>query len=247
MEIRQQNILVTGASEGIGAALARQLAAEGAQVTITARNQANLEAVANGRMRVHPADLTDAGHRQQLATEAGPVDILVNNAGMGLYAPSHRCDPADLRRLFELNLFAAHHLTHLLTPGMIERRRGLVVNIGSIAGKVPLPWFTLYSASKYALGAFTEGLRMELAGTGVHAMIVCPGYVKTGFQDHVLGGRPPRRIREAKHFAQTAETLDLPRHSLAVSAGQCIDRRLVNDEFGDACLDRGAEGELGGF
>lgn len=205
MKIDGARILVTGASEGIGAALAKQLADRGARVMIAARNGERLGAVAAGRMETWTVDLSDAAARAELASRAGAVDVLVNNAGMGLYAPSWKTDPAELRRMFELNLFAAQDLVRLLVPGMVERGRGLVVNVGSIAGKVTLPWFTLYSASKYALGSFTDGLRMELAGTGVKAMIVCPGYVKTGFQDHVLGGRPPARIRQAKEFAQTAD------------------------------------------
>jgi short-subunit dehydrogenase len=81
----------------------------------------------------------------------------------------------------------------------------MVVNIGSIAGKVPLPWFTLYSATKFALGSLTEGLRTELADDGIKMMVVCPGYVKTGFQEHALVGQPPGRLLKGKKFAITAE------------------------------------------
>ena len=111
----------------------------------------------------------------------------------------------EIRRLMELNLFAALGMTQLVVPSMRARRSGLVVNIGSIAGKVALPWLTLYSASKFALGAFTEGLRMELKRDGVAAMIVCPGYVRTGFQEHARGGPAPEAIRSGRRFAITAE------------------------------------------
>jgi len=84
---------------------------------------------------------------------------------------------------------------------MLEWRQGMIVNVASVAGQVPLPWFTLYSASKHAVCAFSDALRMELRGDGVHVMTVCPGYVKTAFQDHVLGGRPPECIRQARAFA----------------------------------------------
>jgi uncharacterized protein len=107
--------------------------------------------------------------------------------------------------MFELNLFAALELIQLVAPQMRLRRQGVIVNVSSIAGKVPLPWFTLYSASKHALCALGDGMRMELKREGVHVMTVCPGYVSTSFQDHVLGGRPPERIRRAKAFAVSPE------------------------------------------
>jgi short-subunit dehydrogenase len=81
----------------------------------------------------------------------------------------------------------------------------MIVNIGSIGGKMVLPWSTLYSASKYAVGALTEGLRMELRHDGVHAMLVCPGYVKTGFQEHVRGGDVPADVLRSRRYAITAE------------------------------------------
>jgi len=149
--------------------------------------------------------------RERAADEAlaalGRIDILINNAGVGVYAPSWRTPMDDMRRMFEVNLFAAVDLTQRLTPSMVERGSGLVVNVASIASKVPLPWFTLYSASKAALEAFTRGLRMELAATGVGAMLVCPGYVHTNFQASVLGGRPPAKLSSSKRFASTAETV----------------------------------------
>jgi len=197
--LQGKNVLITGASEGIGAALAARLQARGARLALVSRRSPTIA-----------ADLTLAADRVRAVGEAcellgGPIDILVNNAGIGLYAPSWQADPLDLRHMFELNLFAAMDLARLVVPGMVERRSGLIVNIGSVAGQVTLPWFTGYSASKAALGSYTAGLRMELAGTGVSAMLVCPGYVQTGFQDHVLGGKPPRRIREVKRFAVTPD------------------------------------------
>jgi short-subunit dehydrogenase len=94
---------------------------------------------------------------------------------------------------------------------MRARRSGTIVNVSSVAGKVTLPWFTLYSASKYALCSLTDGLRMELARDGVHTMTVCPGYVRTDFQQHAMGGRPPAKVEASKKFAilpeQCAETI----------------------------------------
>ena len=135
----------------------------------------------------------------------GAVDILINNAGMGLYAPAWDTPLEDARRLFELNFFAPLALTQLVAPHMRERRSGVIVNVSSVAGKVTLPWLTLYSASKYALCSLTDGLRMELKKDGIHTIGVCPGYVKTGFQDHALGGDPPAKIARSKQFAITPE------------------------------------------
>lgn len=200
--ISGKNVLVTGGSAGIGAALVTQLAAKGARVAVASRT-----APAAG-WHV-PVDLADAAARAGVVAAAeaavGPLDVLIHCAGIGLYARTWETDPEDVRRMFEVNLVAAVDLARGALPGMIARRSGLVVNVGSIAGKVPLPWFTLYSATKAALESLTVGLRMELDGTGVRTMLVCPGYVKTGFQDHVLGGRPPKKIREAKALALTAE------------------------------------------
>jgi short-subunit dehydrogenase len=200
--ISGKNVLITGASAGIGAALAEQLSGRGARLVCAQRGKP-----AHGQ---HLAvDLADPAARAGLVVAAeeaiGPLDIVIHNAGLGLYAKTWETDPEQVRRMFEVNLMAAIDLARAAVPGMIARRSGLLVNVGSIAGKVPLPWFTLYSATKAALESLTAGLRMELDGTGVRTMLVCPGYVKTGFQDHVLGGRPPKKIREAKAFAQSPE------------------------------------------
>jgi short-subunit dehydrogenase len=134
----------------------------------------------------------------------GAIDILINNAGAGLYSPSWKTHVDEVRWLMELNFFAPLSMIQLVVPHMRERRGGMVVNVGSIAGKVPLPWMTLYSASKYALGALTEGLRMELRRDGIRTMIVCPGYVKTAFQENAHGGTAPDSVIRSRRFAITA-------------------------------------------
>jgi short-subunit dehydrogenase len=98
----------------------------------------------------------------------GAIDILINNAGMGLYDPAWSTPLPDARSMFELNFFAPLALTQLVAPHMRARSSGVIVNVSSVAGKVTLPWLTLYSASKYALGSLTDGLRMELKKDGIH-------------------------------------------------------------------------------
>ena len=140
----------------------------------------------------------------------GAIDILINNAGMGTYQPSWNIPLEDARHLMELNFFAPLALAQLVVPHMKARGGGMIVNVGSIGGKVVLPWMTLYSASKYALGALTEGMRMELRAQGISTMLVCPGYVKTGFQQHVIAGQAPRPVERGRRFAITAENAPPP-------------------------------------
>jgi len=208
MRIAGRVVLITGASEGIGAACAAAFRRRGARLSLVARSREKLEAVGGPDAVVTCGDLTDERVRAR-AVEAtlekfGAVDILVNNAGVGLYAPARSAPMEQVRRLFELNLFAALGMAQLVAPAMRRQGGGMIVNVSSIAGKITLPWFTLYSASKFALNSLTDGLRLELAASGIRAMSVCPGYVRTGFQDHVLAGRPPDALLRGRRFAITA-------------------------------------------
>ncbi len=135
----------------------------------------------------------------------GGIDVLINNAGVGLYQPAWRASLAAARAMFELNLFAPLDLIQLIVPVMRPRGGGVIVNVSSIAGKVTLPWLTLYSASKQALWSLGDGLRIELKPLGIHVMTVFPGYVKTGFGGHALEGGPPPRLARYQRFAISPE------------------------------------------
>ena len=195
MRLDGKVVLITGASDGIGAACASVFRQRGARVALVARSSAKLRALAHPGDLVIPADLTAARSREDAiahtAVHFGRIDVLVNNAGVGLYVPAHEASSEDARSLFELNFFAPLHLVQLAAAQMKQQRSGSIVNVSSVAGKVTLPWFTLYSASKHALASLTDGLRTELRGYGVHCMNVFPGYVRTGFQHNVLAGRVP--------------------------------------------------------
>jgi short-subunit dehydrogenase len=210
MKISGRIVLITGASEGIGAACVTSFRRRGARLVLVARQREKLERLDGPDTLIAPADVTVPEQRERAVKAAlqrfGAIDILVNNAGIGLYAPASRAALDDVRQMFELNVLSALAMAQLIIPAMIRQRRGTIVNVGSIAGKVTLPWFTTYSASKYALGSLTDGLRMELRPFGIHAMLVCPGYVRTGFQDHVIAGSPPAAVRRAKRFAIDAST-----------------------------------------
>ena len=207
MDINSKTVLITGASEGIGAACAEAFRRRGARLSLIARSRERLERVGGPESVITAGDLRDSETRRR-AVEAtlarfGSIDILVNNAGVGLYAPSWRADMQLVRQLVELNLFVPMELTQLVVPHMIERGSGMIVNVSSIAGKVTLPWMTVYSASKFALGSWTDGLRMELKSKGIHTLTVCPGYVKTRFQEHMLSGKVPGSIQRSRRAAIT--------------------------------------------
>src|SRR5262245_45718236 len=208
MRIEGKVVLITGASEGIGAACAAEFARAGARLSLIARSEEGLRKAGGPAAVVTPGDLTDEATRRRAVDNTlerfGAIDILINNAGMGFYAPSWRSPMDETRRLMELNFFAVLGLTQLVVPHMLERKQGIIVNVGSIAGKVTLPWMTVYSASKFALESLTEGLRMELMRDNIRTLLVCPGYVKTGFQDHVSSGKTPPRVARAKRRAITA-------------------------------------------
>jgi len=209
MRIDGKVVLITGASEGIGAACAAAFRKRGARLSLIARSPEKLRDAGGPDALVTPGDLTVPEIRQAAVAATldrfGAIDILVNNAGMGLYDPAWSAPLSDARSLFELNFFVPLALTQLVAPHMRARSSGVIVNVSSIAGRVTLPWLTLYSASKYALCSLTDGLRMELKKDGIHTIAVCPGYVKTNFQDHALSGQPPPGIARRKQFAITAE------------------------------------------
>jgi short-subunit dehydrogenase len=190
--------LVTGASAGIGAAVARRLSAEGARVLVHGRDPERTRAVAaesGGTMLV--AELANPEGRQRLAAEAvnvyGRVDVLINNAGVGWSGPFIDMGVDDVRRLIEVDLLAAIELTRGLLPAMIERRNGSICFVTSIAGRTGVAGEAVYSATKAGLDVFAESLRAETAGSGVHIATVIPGVVDTGFFE--TRGRAYQRTR----------------------------------------------------
>jgi short-subunit dehydrogenase len=209
MKIEGKVVLITGASEGIGAACAAEFSRAGAHLSLTARSAEGLVRAGGPSALVTPGDLTDEPTRRLVMARTieryGAVDILVNNAGVGMYGQSWAAPMDQVRRMMELNYFALLGMLQLAVPHMRARRSGMIVNVGSIGGKVTLPWMTLYSATKFAVTSLTEGLRMELRGEGVHVLLACPGYVTTGFQKNVLAGAAPPPVMRARRMAITPE------------------------------------------
>ena len=209
MRIDGKVTIITGASEGLGAACAAEFARAGARLSLAARCEEGLRRAGGPDALITAGDLTLEETRRAVVERTierfGAVDILINNAGVGIYRRSWSTPMDEARRMWELNFFTALRMAQLVAPHMCERGAGTVVNVSSIAGKFTLPWLPLYSASKGALGAWTEALRMELGRDGIHAMLVCPGYVKTDFHRHAMGGGPPGKVAAGKRFAISPE------------------------------------------
>ncbi|MFJ8542255.1 SDR family NAD(P)-dependent oxidoreductase [Streptomyces sp. NPDC093586] len=196
---RTRTALVTGASSGIGAAVARRLADEGDwRLVLSGRDPSRLREVAqDASATAFAADLTLPGADRQLADFAlatvGPVDLLVAGAGVGWAGEFRDMPPHTIDEVFDIDVLATLRLVRLLLPGMIEAGSGRVVLIGSLAGCVGVRDEAVYSAAKAALGAFADALRYELRGTGVGVTHVVPGVVDTPFFER--RGTPYRRSR----------------------------------------------------
>jgi len=183
--------LVTGASSGIGAEIARNLAQRGHGVTLVARREDQLRELADElattgvRTEVLPTDLAERSARAALPGRVHDlgleVDILVNNAGLSTLGPIHRSDPDAEMRMIEVNVMAVIDLCSRFLPGMVERGRGAVLNVASTAAFQPLPGQAGYGGSKAFVLSYTRAIGGELKGTGVVATALCPGPVDTGF------------------------------------------------------------------
>jgi len=197
VQLQGSTVLLTGATGGIGQAIARALDERGARLRLTARRTEQLEQVAaglNGRAEVLPADLTDASGAAELAERAGKVDVLVANAGLPASGPIDDFSAEQIDRALDVNLRAPIQLTRALLPGMIERGSGHVVLMSSLSGKIASVGSSLYSATKFGLRGFASGLREDLHGTGVGVTVVFPGFVSDAGMLADSGVRLPRWV-----------------------------------------------------
>ncbi|MBU0516778.1 MAG: SDR family NAD(P)-dependent oxidoreductase [Proteobacteria bacterium] len=214
--IQDRNVIITGASSGIGAALARVCSVAGAKVALTARRADRLAAVARdlpGPTLVIPADVTSPQGRRDIARRTletwGHVDVLVNNAGLGAYGPFLETGPEKWRTLFEVNVFAAVFLTQEVLPSMLARGRGTLVNLASIGGLAAhSDSVTAYVASKHALVGFSRGLARDLAGTGVRVKAACPHLTDTEFFEAGVGAELMRgEVERFRSFMDSPEAV----------------------------------------
>jgi NADP-dependent 3-hydroxy acid dehydrogenase YdfG len=178
-------VLVTGASGGIGAATVQRLLRQGWRVFAAARRLEAMAPLAAAGAEVLPLDITEAGSRQAVATavteRVGALDALVSNAGFGEVGALETMELERARAIFEVNVFGLMGLTQLLLPAMRERRRGRLIQVSSIAGQWVTPGSGWYAASKFALEALSDGLRLELAAFGLQVVVVEPGLIATEF------------------------------------------------------------------
>jgi NAD(P)-dependent dehydrogenase (short-subunit alcohol dehydrogenase family) len=188
-EGKLSTVLVTGGTDGLGRATSILLAERGYRVFAAGRNAERLEALRNlARERKLPLeplelDVCDAASGERAIAEierrAGPVDILVNNAGIAIAAVMEEITPADLRKVFETNVFSPIRLAQRVLPEMRRRRRGRIINMSSISGKVAIPVMGTYASSKHALEAASDSMRLELYPFGIHVVLIEPGYIHT--------------------------------------------------------------------
>ncbi len=194
-------VWITGASSGIGEALAKVLARRGARLVLSARREDELDRVrdeivragsAGADIAILPFDVTDAAALDDVVAGAeaafGGIDVLVNNAGISQRSLALETDMAVYRRIMEVDFFAPVALTQRILPHMVARRRGLIAVTSSVAGKVGVPLRTAYCAAKHAVTGYYDALRAELAEHGVRVATIVPGFIRTGIARHALKG-----------------------------------------------------------
>jgi NAD(P)-dependent dehydrogenase (short-subunit alcohol dehydrogenase family) len=223
--LKGKHAVVTGASRGIGLAIARALLAQGARVTLMARDAGALEAAAAGLGRDtarQTADVADAASVNDAFARAGAVDILVNNAGQAASAPFGRTDAALWQRMLDVNLTGAYHCMQAALPGMLDAGWGRVVNVASTAGLTGYRYVAAYCAAKHGLVGLTRALALEVAARGVTVNAVCPGFTDTDIVADAV----------ANIVRKTGRTADEARAELA--AGNPQERLVQPDEVAHA-------------
>lgn len=214
MELAGKVAVVTGASMGIGEAIAKIFADQGAKVVMLSRDAGRVEA-ARGRVGQSERTLAmtcDVRHREDIDRAIGltlhhfqRIDIWVNNAGHGLLDSVAQMEMAAFREMFETNFFGAVAAMQAVIRVMRQQGGGTIINISSVAGHIPLPFHAGYSATKFALNAIGKAAGVELKKDGIHVLTVCPGYVRTQFGKNVVLGNDQKKVRPDSVRGITAE------------------------------------------
>ena len=227
--LRDQTVIVTGASSGIGEAIARRLAAAGARLVLAARRVDRLKALASeldasgACIEVVACDVTSADDRERLVAAAlarfGRIDALVNNAGYGQRGPVERVSIDSIRNNFETNVFSLVALTQLVLPHLRSQEHGRIINIGSVAGRIVRPMSSVYDSTKHALEALNDGLRGELKPFGIDVVLVRPGFIRTEF-GQVANEVSAAALDEAGPYAPYVEGFRANSQKLRRTAGR---------------------------
>lgn len=214
MDLEGKVVVVTGASMGIGEAIAKQFADEGASIVLLSRDTARSEAA---RTRVGHPDRTvalscDVRNSEEIDRVLAltlhhfkRVDVWVNNAGKGLLDSVAQVDMHACHDVFETNFFGALSAMQAVIPVMRQQGGGTIINISSVAGHIPIAFHAVYSATKFALNAIGKGAGIELKKDGIHVLTVCPGYVRTAFGENAVRGNELKRVRPASVRGVTPE------------------------------------------
>ena len=201
----QKTWLITGASRGIGAEIAKAVLAAGNQLIATARRKTDLHAFeSNPNVLTLSLDITDEAQVQAAVAAAlkrfGQIDVLVNNAGFGILGGVEETSAEEVERVYRTNVFGLLNVTRAVLPSMRQRRSGHIINLSSIGGYRSTPGWGIYSSTKFAVEGITEALHDELAPLGIHATVVEPGYFRTNFLD---GSSLQRTAIEISDYAET--------------------------------------------
>ncbi len=200
-------VVVTGASMGIGEAIAKLFVDRGCRVVLLSRDAARAEAA---RARIGHTENTlalscDVTNREEIDRVVSltlhhfqRIDVWINNAGHGLMDAAADVDMAACRETFDTNFFGTVACMQAAIAVMRGQGAGTVINISSVAGHIPLPFHSVYSATKFAKNAFGKAARVELAGSGIHVLTVCPGYVRTDFAANAVKGKEAKTVRPAR-------------------------------------------------
>jgi NADP-dependent 3-hydroxy acid dehydrogenase YdfG len=219
---KQKIAFVTGASSGIGKAMAEHLSEEGYYVYAAARRMDKLEALKSENVEPVQMDVTDSKAVikavEHISASKGRLDLLVNNAGYGIYGTIEGVSREDVRKAFDVNVFGLGHLTQTVLPIMRNQQSGMIINVSSVVGKISLPFLGWYSATKHALEGLTDALRAEVKPYGIKVVLIEPGSINTGFEDVAMATLEKSNDPEvyAKHKVSFAKTV---KHSYKSAPG----------------------------
>ncbi|MBV9434775.1 MAG: SDR family NAD(P)-dependent oxidoreductase [Acidobacteria bacterium] len=214
MRCKDQVVVITGASMGIGEALGHAFLAEGARIVLSSRDLPRLEAVRSQigtteRTSAIACDVRDRAQIDNLVRAAkqrfGRIDVWINNAGYGMLDAVASMSLEECRRLFDTNFFGAIACMQAVIPLFQAQRAGTIINVSSVVGHLPVPNMSAYCASKHALNAVSEAARLELEPSGVRVMSVCPGRIKTNFGVNTVRGSEAKRLGDTFQQGISAE------------------------------------------